>query len=159
MAMINLGGRPKTYTPEEFEAKVIEYFKFVEDENVQRKIKRFEGEKVKPFTLSGICVYLGIARDTWNEYSKQEGYAETTKVAKMIVENYAEEGLLNGTLNAIGAIFNLKNNFGWVDKIEVSASAGGEQLNQQDIQSRLSEIKRKQLNSGKVEVISVENVE
>jgi hypothetical protein len=159
VAGINLGGRPKRYSPEEFEAKVIEYFEWVNEENKQRKLKRFEGEKIKPYTLSGICVYLGISRDTWNEYSKQEEYTGIIKEAKAVVENYAEEGLLNGSLNAIGTIFNLKNNFQWVDKIEVSANTGGEQLNQNEIQSRISELKRKQLNSGKVEVISVENVE
>jgi len=137
-----LGGAPLKYTAEEFEKKINEYFIYIDDVNVKRKLKRFEGEKFKPFTLSGICVYLGISRETWNEYSKKNGYIDTIKRTKTIVENYAEEGLLNGSLNAIGAIFNLKNNFGWVDKIEVNATCQPEQLSASDIHKQLETRKK-----------------
>lgn len=129
-------GRMK-YTPEAFEKGIVEYFQAVEEENKQRKLQRFTGEKLKPYTLSGICVYLGISRETWREYSNREDYAQAIKQARMIVENFVEEGLLNGSINPIGGIFNLKNNFGWVDKIELSTNQQQEKLDTNQIRKQL----------------------
>jgi hypothetical protein len=137
-------GKPPKYMPEELEEKIVEYFKYVDDINKQRKLKRFEGEKLKPFTISGICVFLDISMETWAEYSKKQEYAEPIKRAKSRVMNHIEEGMMNGTLSTIGSIFNLKNNFGWVDKIEVNTTTSSDQLNQDDIQARINELKKKQ---------------
>lgn len=137
-------GKPPSYTPQELEIKINEYFQWVNDENVERKKRRFEGEKFKPFTLSGICVYLGISRETWSEYGKKSEYVDTIKKTRAIVENYVEEGLMNGTINAIGGIFNLKNNFGWVDKIDIATTSQPEQLTPTDIRSQIEQ--RKNIN-------------
>ena len=137
MTVPGLGGPPLKYTPEEFEKKIVEYFEYVEEENKKRRLQRFTGEKLKPYTLSGICVFLGISRETWREYGHKEEFAKAIKQAKTIVENYVEEGLLNGSINAIGGIFNLKNNFGWVDKIEVNTNNSPEQLTLDDIKRKL----------------------
>jgi hypothetical protein len=51
-----------------------------------------------------------------------EPFIDTIKRAKDKVENSVEEGLLSGKYNATGAIFNLKNNYGWRDKQEVEQS-------------------------------------
>lgn len=133
------GGAPLKYTPEVFGEKIVEYFKFVDEENKERRLKRFTGEKLKPYTLTGICVYLGISRETWREYGNREEFAGPIKRARMIVENYVEEGLLNGSVNPIGAIFNLKNNFGWVDKIDINNTNTPEQLTPDDIKRHLKE--------------------
>jgi len=138
-----LGGAPMKYTPEALETKIVEYFKWVDEENKTRKLGRFTGEKIKPYTLTGICVYLDISRETWNVYSKRSEFEAAIKRAKTIVENYVEEGLLNGAINPIGGIFNLKNNFGWVDKIEVNTNTTNEQLTPDDIQNRINVLKRK----------------
>jgi hypothetical protein len=143
---MNPNGRPREYTPEELEEKIVEYFKFVEEENVKRKLKRFEGEKAKPYTISGICVFLDIHMDTWCAYAKLPEYEECIKRAKVKVMNYVEEGMLTGSLNAIGAIFNLKNNFGWVDKVEISNTNACEQLTPDDIDAKLQAIKMKHSN-------------
>jgi len=137
MAIPKFGGNQMKYTPEQFEQGIIEYFRLVEEENKQRKLQRFTGEKLKPYTLSGICVHLGISRETWREYGHREEFARAIKQAKTIVENYVEEGLLNGTINAIGGIFNLKNNFGWVDKIELSTNQQPEKITPTDIRKQL----------------------
>ena len=47
---------------------------------------------------------------------------------------------MNGKWNTIGAIFNLKNNFGWTDKVEVTTKEP-EQLDKNDIKDKLKEIK------------------
>ena len=135
------GGRPIAYTPEELTKKIIEYFAHMEDENKERKLM---DEKLRPFTISGLCNYLDIHMDTWNEYSKKQEYSDSIKKAKKTVEQYVEEGLLNGTLSTIGAIFNLKNNFGWVDKVEINTTTSSDQLTSDDISSKINELKKKQ---------------
>ena len=128
------GGAPMKYDPETFKTKIDEYFIFIKDENEKRKVCK---DKIKPPTMSGICVFLGISRDTWSEYAKKPEFSETIKKTRTIVENFVEEGLLNGSVNTIGAIFNLKNNFGWVDKIDISTNDTAEQMTPEEIMKRL----------------------
>jgi len=135
-------GKPPSYTPQELEIKINEYFQWVNDENVERKKRRFEGEKVKPYTISGICVFLDIHMDTWNEYSKKPEYTDSIKRAKKRIENHVEEGLLNGSLSTIGSIFNLKNNFGWVDKFDIATTTAPEQLTPADIRAQIEQRKK-----------------
>lgn len=71
-------------------------------------------------TVCGLAEHLGMTRQTLNEYGKTEKFSDTTKKAKARVERYLEEGL-DGK-DVTGRIFNLKNNFGWVDKTEVDAT-------------------------------------
>ena len=134
------GGAPRKYEPEELTQAIIKYFEYMDIENKEHKE---QGEKQRPFTISGLCNYLDIHMDTWCEYSKKQEYSDSIKKAKKCVEQYIEEGLLNGTLNPIGAIFNLKNNFGWVDKIDINTTNQPEQLTPSDIKSAL-EAKRKE---------------
>jgi len=137
MTVSGIGGAPLKYTPEELEIKIVEYFKYVDEENKQRKLKRFEGEKLKPYTMTGLCVYLDICKDTLIDYGKRPEYTGLVKIAKQKVENYVEEGLLNGSINTIGGIFNLKNNFGWVDRLDINATSQPEQLTPNDIKQHL----------------------
>ncbi len=108
-------------SPEELEKLINKYFDYCDSQ--KEEVKNAKGETVKimqkPYTISGLCVYLGIHRDTLNEYSHKDEYSDTIKKAKSRVENYAEEGLLAGKLNTIGTIFSLKNNFKWQDKQEI----------------------------------------
>ena len=137
MTVPGKGGPPFKFTPDELEAGIVEYFKYVDEENKQRKLRRFEGEKLKPYTITGLCVYLDICKETMAAYGKRPEYADAVRRAKQMVENYVEEGLLNGSVNAIGGIFNLKNNFGWVDKIDIAANVQPERLNADDIRKQL----------------------
>ena len=56
-------------------------------------------------------------------YSKE--FLAIVKKAKQKVENYIEERLMLGH-NVAGLIFNLKNNFGWVDKQEIDQTIKGD---------------------------------
>jgi hypothetical protein len=125
----------------------------MDDENKQHKKN---GERLRPYTISGLCNFLDIHMDTWCEYAKKSEFSDSIKKAKKFVEQYVEEGLLNGSLNAIGAIFNLKNNFGWVDKIEVNTNTGNEQLTSEEIESKIRELKRKSKKLASVDTADVE---
>lgn len=111
-------GRMKIFeTPEQLEKLIEEYFRMC-DETIVNVTP--QGRKItKPYTLSGLCVFLGINKDTLTGYSKLDEYSVSIKAAKLRCENYCEEGLLTGIINPVGGIFNLKNNHGWVDRTEI----------------------------------------
>ena len=102
-------GRPlKFKTPEEIENKANEYFEKCDKED-------------RPYTITGLAMALDTDRITLIRYEDKEEFSNTVKKLKQKVENYAEEKLFNGG-NTAGVIFNLKNNYGWVDKQEVEAN-------------------------------------
>jgi len=125
-------------SPEALQEAIDNYFDWVDNENIKRKDA---GDRLKPYTLSGLCIYLGLSKDTWWEYGKRPEMAETVKEAKHKVENYVEEGLLNSALNTIGAVFNLKNNFGWADKQEVTVNQTDTKLTVDEIREAMKKVK------------------
>jgi hypothetical protein len=115
------GGRPRKYNESElFSQKVDEYF--IHCDNELKKDNEGKTYYFKPYTITGLCVYLNICRDTLSEYAKDERFSDTIKKAKDKVENYIEENSLIGKLNPTVSIFNLKNNFGWKDSQEIKHS-------------------------------------
>ncbi len=138
---------PLKYTPEALKIGIDNYFNHIDDINVKRKL--FE-ERKKPYTISGLCVYLDICRDTLIDYGKKNDYVDTVKRARARVESYVEEGMLSGELSTIGCIFNLKNNFGWVDKIDIAATLSPEKLSPDEISEAIA---RKSLVDHKVRML------
>ena len=69
-------------------------------------------------SVSGLCGYLHMHRDTFNEYSRHEDYADICAAAKNEIEAYLCSQLGSGKGDS-GIIFNLQNNFGWKQKQEV----------------------------------------
>ncbi len=67
-----------------------------------------------PPSVTGLCLYLGIDRSTWNNY--EEIYPEATKSAMIVFESYLEEELIKRKNGVTGIIFNLQNNYGWKEK-------------------------------------------
>lgn len=79
-------------------------------------------EYTTPPTVTGLCLYLGILRDTWSDYGDEKrypGYSAITRHAKLRLEAYVEEQLLLREKNVQGLIFNLENNYGWRDRKEL----------------------------------------
>jgi uncharacterized protein (DUF2141 family) len=73
-------------------------------------------------TIIGLSHYLGMTRETLNQYSKDEIFSDTIKQAKEKIEKYLENELFRQQGQVTGIIFNLKNNFGWKDKTEVEST-------------------------------------
>lgn len=69
-------------------------------------------------SITGLCQHLGISRETWNNYESKGELLDTIKMAKERIEKYNVEQLYRKD-QVTGIIFNLKNNFGWVDKQEI----------------------------------------
>lgn len=100
-------GRWKLYeSPEQMQEVIDQYFDEAED---------------KP-TIAGLAVALGMTRQSLLNYERDSAFFDTVKRAKSRVEARVEERLTFEGGGA-GCIFNLKNNFGWVDKTETDINA------------------------------------
>lgn len=112
--------RPKKIkSVKELEEKISEYFKECDSSG-------------KPYTLSGLAVFIGVDRKTLLNYSKDERFFPAIKKAKAACEAYAEERLY-GKGQVAGVIFSLKNNFGWTDSQEGASGsdeAAADKLNE-----------------------------
>lgn len=106
-------GRPrKIKSPEEFDKLVDAYV---------QKCQSAEA----PITWTGVALALGFtSREAIDEYAKYDGFSDSVKRAKLIVEN-AYEARLHGN-SPTGAIFALKN-MRWSDRQEISGPDGGPQ--------------------------------
>lgn len=112
--------RPVKYkTVEELQVKIDEYFNKCDKE-------------FRPYTITGLALALNMTREGLVHYEKKEGFTDTIKRAKLKCEVYAEEQLFIGR-NATGVIFNLKNNYGWVDKQEVDNTIKAQVDNKVDL--------------------------
>ena len=94
--------------------------KFKTAEEMQEGVDLFfadcEANEYHP-TVSGLAYSLGMSTEALRNYEAKDGFLATVKGAKQRVEMAIEQSLMSGR-NATGAIFNLKNNFGWKDKSE-----------------------------------------
>lgn len=100
------------------------------DENGQNYLIEITHQVVtKPihYTITGLALALDTTRETLLDYEEKDEYSDTIKKAKLKVHNYVETKLFDG--NATGPIFNLKNNYGWVDKSEQDLTTNGKELN------------------------------
>lgn len=114
------GGKPmKWNSPEELEISIQEYYEWAEKNN-------------KHITVTGLAWWLDCSRQTLLNYETSENsdwlkrcndeerkkFVDTIKRAKRYIEMEYESSLFDKTSTS-GAIFTLKNNYGWVDKQEV----------------------------------------
>lgn len=141
------GGKPRKYkTKEELQVMVDKYFadcyrhkhdrvkvkQTSFDPDTGKKIEKevFEWEPVyypdgtpvmeyvKPVTITGLCILLGMSREQLIEYEGHDEYSDTIKRARQQVQDYVEYALMSGSAPPAAAIFNMKNNYGWKDKTE-----------------------------------------
>lgn len=106
------------YTPEKMLEKAMEYFKFCD--NIDNWLWKWEYKILKPKTLSWLCLFLWVSKDYISEKAKDSTFSETIKKIRLEVENSIEEWILTNTYNPTAWIFNLKNNFDWKEKNELS---------------------------------------
>lgn len=75
---------------------------------------------------AGACVFFRISKDTYNEYKKKSEYSDSLKD----LENHMEKAWINRLASnaPTGAIFYLKNAFGYADKHEADITSKGESI-------------------------------
>jgi len=102
--------RPRKYeTVEQLESAIEAYFEDAESREV-------------PYTVEGLAVACGVDRRTILNYEKTDEFFPTIKEAKDKVLQHLQEYAIKGKYNSAMTIFNLKNNYGFVDKKEVETS-------------------------------------
>lgn len=112
-------GRPlKFKSVEDLESKIDKYFESCYITKVDDNGKEYQCN-IRPLTITGLAVSLDCDRETLLNYEKTEEYFGTIRKAKLIIQNFAEESLWQPKI-ATGIMFNLKNNFNWVDKQEIT---------------------------------------
>ena len=119
----NKGGRP---------------LKFQSVEHLQSLIDKYFDEcdiKNKPYTITGLANALDTDRITLIRYQERDEFSNTIKKAKRKVEEQFEERSLQGKYNPTIAIFLMKNNFGYQDKVDLSV----EQVEEDAISKALKE--------------------
>lgn len=79
-------------------------------------------------TITELAVFLGTSRETLREYKARPEFVDTIKEAMAKCEAALEKRALLGGLNATMAIFSLKNNYGWIDRVDSDITSGGEKL-------------------------------
>ena len=94
------------------EREIENYFKLCDVENEKNQTKI-----VKCYTVSGLCLYLGITRSDIDVIIKNIKSKHIIANANLVIENFIEENLLNGKISASSAIMVLKYNFNWTDKV------------------------------------------
>ena len=106
-------GRKKLYSAASDMQKIIDKY-FIECD-----------EKGKPYTMSGLAYALDMDRRSLLNYSKDEDFFPTIKKAREKIEQQLEENALMGKTNSTFTIFNLKNNYGWKDQVEINKEGNG----------------------------------
>ena len=113
-------GRRIQYSLEELKERINNYFNNCDANEL-------------PYTISDLAISLGVNRSTLLRWEKSEPmfvnmnedeiaeFCNTVKMAKARCEAYAERYLFTAK-NPAGVIFNLKNNYNWVDKQEISST-------------------------------------
>ncbi|WP_333664712.1 terminase small subunit [Desulfobacter postgatei] len=109
-------GRPMMWPdPEALDIAIAEYFADCD-------------ERGAPYTIPGLAYSLGfIDRRALIAYAGRPEFSDTIKRARARIERQRVENLVAGNGSTPGQIFDLKNNFGYADKIEstISGPNGG----------------------------------
>lgn len=124
-------GRPlKFQSVDELEVAIQQYFNSREPHIAKTKIKVTKADgtyywqedeeliPAKPKTMSGLARALGVHRSTLINYKGRPDFFDSIAAALAECEEYAEEQLFIGR-NANGAVFVLKNNYGWSDRKQI----------------------------------------
>jgi hypothetical protein len=128
------GGRPPFYTNvEDMQKAIDQYFEsckgepiMVEDPETGQKVPYLDkhGQPVlinsKPPTVTGLALALGFtSRQALLNYEGKNEFFDAITRAKMRCQEYAEQRLYDKD-GANGAKFSLQNNFGWVERQEIT---------------------------------------
>lgn len=114
----------KKYTPKAFAEAVEKYFRSITylrsaTDAEGHTIHNTDGEAIcySDFaiapSITDLCVRLGICKDTFDAYMRDDRYADTCRRAKLLIEAWLERQLDTREKSVDGIKFNLTYNFGW----------------------------------------------
>lgn len=101
-------GRPKKYRPRSLWKKCVEYFDYM-DSNKWHKNELIRGgelagmvvavETSRPYTKTGLCIFLNISRNTWNQYEADPDFQDITTRVNDIIFTQKFEGAAVGAFD------------------------------------------------------------
>ena len=118
------GTSKKWETPEEMQSEIDVYFDYCDNYvgfMYDVMGKKHNISKPLPYTIEGLCVVLDCDRRTLLNYEKKIGYEpyfHTIKKAKRRIQLDKVQKGMNGDSKTAMVIFDLKNNHGYIDKVE-----------------------------------------
>lgn len=125
-------GRPTVFRDaDELMHSCLEYMQWIDRNPLFETQQKFSGTtckfysaelpKKRPYTVGGMCIYLGVATPTWDDYRRNEKFRSTTVIIDDAIRNQKLEGAASGFFNP--AI--IARDLGLVDKQEVTGKDGG----------------------------------
>lgn len=126
------GGRPLLFKKvKELANKIDDYFHYC-DNRIKTIYDDKTGKQIAithpaPYTMSGLARSIGVDRQTLINYSHKDQFFGTIRAAREKVHEDVENRLME-TRNEKGAIFNLKNNFGWKEENKTDITSMGEKI-------------------------------
>ena len=102
------GANPKFSDPKELWSACAEYFEWVENNPLwEDRLVTFQGTashepaaKMRAMTIGGLCIFLDISQETWNQYRKNSDLSEITTRVDQIIRTQKFEGASADLLNA-----------------------------------------------------------
>jgi len=102
------GRNPIFENSEQLWEACVEYFEWVESNPLkQGELVKYQGKaklqelpKMRAMTISGLCIFLGISRDTWSQYRDKDGFSDITDQVDEIIRTQKFEGAAADLLNA-----------------------------------------------------------
>lgn len=121
-----LMGKDRKFTPEQLREKIAGYFQWAKDNPIiEYKAFASQGEilyatipKMRALTIRGLCVYIGVAEQTWNEWRRDKVYPAIQAWADSVIFEQKLSGAAAGVLNA--SI--IARDLGLVDKVQTEQS-------------------------------------
>lgn len=101
------GRKPIFATPDDLWAAASEYFEWVEANPLyEDKLTSYQGvnkhepvAKMRAMTVSGLCIFLDIARSTWDEYRANKDFSGIVTRAEEVIRTQKFEGASADLLN------------------------------------------------------------
>ncbi len=123
------GRNPIFATPDDLWAACVEYFDWVEANPLyEAKPFAYQGDvkienvaKMRAMTISGLCIFLDIGRQTWQAYTERDDFRDITTRVEEIIRTQKFEGASAELLNANI----IARELGLADKSELSGAGGG----------------------------------
>jgi hypothetical protein len=135
------GRHPIFSSPEQLWESCQEYFEWVEANPLyEDKIISFQGvathvpcAKMRAMTISGLCIFLDIARRSWDEYRSRQDFLPVCEQVEQVIRDQKFTGAAADLLNA--SI--IARDLGLADRTELTGAAGGpiETANVTDIEA------------------------
>ena len=120
----------------------IEYFKWVEaNPLIATEVSKYKGEsnivkvpKMRAMSKRGLCIFLGIASVTWDEWCKRDEYKEVCEHINSVIYEQKFTGAAADLLNA--AL--IARELGMADKREITARHDYDSLSEEELDAQIN---------------------